>query len=433
MAYAKTTWVDRIVQFSNRFTKTNESSGSVDLTPFTGTVAQAGTPLSAANMNKMEQGIYDAYNTAMPLQREVAILKAYSTVENRIDGPSNVIFDIMDGLNSGSTGRIDLSKANATSAIAASGTTKVVPITGVTTGLAVGQEVTIFDDVNLERRNITALVANTSVSFAAMTNSYKAGALICRSSVIQDTVSKLLKFNGWTHNTAYTNTAASVVGAAYTITGNGRKSVKTTNNWLIAMELNSTIIQVQYSPDNGTTWNALCSISGVAGASPAMAVYGNLVTIVWTISNGIYSNTFDVTTVTNTDKNSSKLLVVTETSINGNLNVTAKPTGIICVTASVISPTYPNSLNVIEVESTTSTVTAWGSPAFLTTTNVTGTDNQSPTIVIKSDGNPVVNFYTATATTWAISSLQWINVGSSNNTTVSSSSNISTGYSRKHS
>lgn len=60
MAYTKTTWVDRIVQFANRYAKTNESSGSVDLTATPGTITQAGTPLSATNMNKIEQGIFDA-------------------------------------------------------------------------------------------------------------------------------------------------------------------------------------------------------------------------------------------------------------------------------------------------------------------------------------------------------------------------------------
>ncbi|MBD0381278.1 hypothetical protein [Paenibacillus sedimenti] len=64
MAYTRTNWVDRLVQFANRFLKSNETSTSVTLTADPGTVTQAGTPLSAANFNKMEQGIYDAHVTA---------------------------------------------------------------------------------------------------------------------------------------------------------------------------------------------------------------------------------------------------------------------------------------------------------------------------------------------------------------------------------
>lgn len=60
MPYVKTTWVDRIVQFANRYTKANETSTSVDLTSNPGTVTTAGTPISAANLNKIEQGIADA-------------------------------------------------------------------------------------------------------------------------------------------------------------------------------------------------------------------------------------------------------------------------------------------------------------------------------------------------------------------------------------
>ena len=60
MPYSKTTWVDRNVQFPNRFTKSNESGTSVDLAANPGTVTNAGTPLSASNLNKIENGIANA-------------------------------------------------------------------------------------------------------------------------------------------------------------------------------------------------------------------------------------------------------------------------------------------------------------------------------------------------------------------------------------
>lgn len=61
MAYTKTTWADRNVQYPARFTKTGETSGEVTLTPSPGTVTAVGTPVSQTNMNKIETGIYDAH------------------------------------------------------------------------------------------------------------------------------------------------------------------------------------------------------------------------------------------------------------------------------------------------------------------------------------------------------------------------------------
>ncbi|WEK53314.1 MAG: hypothetical protein P0Y55_12025 [Candidatus Cohnella colombiensis] len=70
MAYSKTTWFDRIVQFANRYTKSGETSSEVTLVQFTGTVTQAGTVASAALMNKIEQGIADAHTMIDDNQRK---------------------------------------------------------------------------------------------------------------------------------------------------------------------------------------------------------------------------------------------------------------------------------------------------------------------------------------------------------------------------
>ena len=61
MAYIKTSWVARVGTALNRFLKTNESAGSVELTNDPTGVTTAGTPFTVANMNKIEQGIYDAH------------------------------------------------------------------------------------------------------------------------------------------------------------------------------------------------------------------------------------------------------------------------------------------------------------------------------------------------------------------------------------
>lgn len=60
MSYSTTTWVDRIVEFPNRYTKSSETSTQVILTPNSGSIVQTGTPVNASNLNKLEQGVFDA-------------------------------------------------------------------------------------------------------------------------------------------------------------------------------------------------------------------------------------------------------------------------------------------------------------------------------------------------------------------------------------
>ena len=61
MSYTRTTWIARVGTALNRFLKTNESTGSVELTNDPTGVTTAGTPFTVDNMNKIEQGIYDAH------------------------------------------------------------------------------------------------------------------------------------------------------------------------------------------------------------------------------------------------------------------------------------------------------------------------------------------------------------------------------------
>jgi hypothetical protein len=57
VAYTKTNWIDRAVEYARRYAKTGETGTEVTLTPSPGTVTQEGTPVNAANMNKIESGI----------------------------------------------------------------------------------------------------------------------------------------------------------------------------------------------------------------------------------------------------------------------------------------------------------------------------------------------------------------------------------------
>ena len=61
MAYEKTQWEPREGSDLNRFLKEQESARSVMLHNAPNSVTRPGTPFSVKNMNKIEQGIYDAH------------------------------------------------------------------------------------------------------------------------------------------------------------------------------------------------------------------------------------------------------------------------------------------------------------------------------------------------------------------------------------
>lgn len=57
MTYQKTEWKDHLTPFPNRYRATENADGSLTLIEDFGVPAQVGTPISAKNMNKIEEGI----------------------------------------------------------------------------------------------------------------------------------------------------------------------------------------------------------------------------------------------------------------------------------------------------------------------------------------------------------------------------------------
>lgn len=57
MAYEKTIWKDRVVEKPNTYRSVENPDGTITLYPITGQVIEKGTPVSAANLNKIENGI----------------------------------------------------------------------------------------------------------------------------------------------------------------------------------------------------------------------------------------------------------------------------------------------------------------------------------------------------------------------------------------
>lgn len=54
MSYTKTEWKDRVVENARTYTVQNNTGGTITLIPAPGTVTEEGTPVNAANMNKIE-------------------------------------------------------------------------------------------------------------------------------------------------------------------------------------------------------------------------------------------------------------------------------------------------------------------------------------------------------------------------------------------
>src|SRR5690625_1099426 len=59
MSYQPTNWKDRVVQNARTYKMQENDDGTVTLIPAPGEVTEAGTPVDAARMNKIEQGIAD--------------------------------------------------------------------------------------------------------------------------------------------------------------------------------------------------------------------------------------------------------------------------------------------------------------------------------------------------------------------------------------
>lgn len=62
MAYTGTNWQDKIVQNPLTFDVQNNPDGSITLIPKPGAVTQAGTPVNAANLNKLEDNLKTVFD-----------------------------------------------------------------------------------------------------------------------------------------------------------------------------------------------------------------------------------------------------------------------------------------------------------------------------------------------------------------------------------
>lgn len=94
MSYVKTTWKDRMVEKPLTFTQVTNADGTITLTPAEGTIVEAGTPVNASNMNNIETGIEELFQTYA--KKEQAVFTQVTTQNgwfHTVDDPGEYFVD----------------------------------------------------------------------------------------------------------------------------------------------------------------------------------------------------------------------------------------------------------------------------------------------------------------------------------------------------
>ncbi|ERI06454.1 sialidase family protein [Aneurinibacillus aneurinilyticus] len=331
-------------------------------------------------------------NAVYTLQREVANLKAVSELKDRVDGASGFFYDLFDDRNGGSIAKMDNTRTNTTAELSIGSTT--LPVLSVA-GFAVGQEITVFDDTNLERPRIAAINGSTLIITSTLTKSYKKGAMVCRSSVVVDTINHTLKFSGWAYPEKIIRSAVRISDTGVFAISNNRPQ-RLSNGWLVVTVnrggAGQGVIYCYKSEDNGLTWSQLCYFHGSYptyswAGYPSTTSYGTKVSVFFTdLNTRHYSVTFDATTVTNSDLTNKAVLVHT------NANMTYNRSSIIWAPDGVLHAAWStkdtNTYNILYSKSTDGGAT-WAKATQVTTANDEGFEYIEPCIVLL-ENKPII-------------------------------------------
>jgi hypothetical protein len=325
------------------------------------------------------------------LQKEIANLNLQLEASQRVTNGKTFGTDFLNTF--GMT--IDYAKTNIQGATNAGVNT--VAVTNASP-FKVGQEVTIYDDVKLERAVISNISGNNITFTTSLVNSYKDKANVARTMAILDTVNNCLKFGGWATGTTNTVTDATVVASAYDTSGNGgRKLVRLSNGWLVAAVIGNGNVYLYKSEDNGNTWAQLCYLdnSSYNFSDVSIQSYGNkvyLLTILFTTAGKVDSYVIDVPTQTNVNiiwNTNYKYVGLdqNETALGKcSLAINSAGTELHAAWASK-SSTHPNSFNIRYAKGTIETdgSVTWGAVEQIYTMNTSGQNAVNPCIILYND------------------------------------------------
>ena len=167
--YAKEVWQDHIVD--------------------NGFVIQQGTRFNQSRANNIEEGVEFNRNLLIEHERRMLKMQVQFDLLDRAPTNSGTFIDMFDG----SETQLDASSAVSLSPTEAQATIFTVDDAS---HIRPFSEVTIFDDINEEDVLVTDVSGNR-ITVQAVTNSYKKGARIVRSSVSIDTTAKKMLVASW--------------------------------------------------------------------------------------------------------------------------------------------------------------------------------------------------------------------------------------------
>jgi hypothetical protein len=281
---------------------------------------------------------------------------------------------------------IDFTKTTAVGTLAIGQTDITVDSTS---GFKVGQEITVYDDVNLERVVISAIVGDV-LTVSALTKAYKDNANVARSMAVADATNQALKFGGWGNFTTNTVTDATVVNQAYDTSGNGgRKLVRLDNGTLVSVLKNGTSsYHILKSQDDGLNWTEVFSAS-VTLQDVALASSGERVYFILAYTNNTVK-VWEVDLVSNSLVNA--VTVDSSQSAIGNVSLTINVAGTELHAAwASKNATYPNSFNIRYAKGVINAdgSVTWGSVEQVTTRDTSGLNFEQPSLVVHGvTGNP---------------------------------------------
>lgn len=352
------------------------------------------------------------------LMRELSRTRAYSTLKNVTDAANYMLYDRLDGLSSGSIMTLDPMTTNVVGTTAIGIQTVTVLALGTA---AAGQEMTMMDDVNLERPIIQSInVGAKQVTFTTpLTKAYKDQAQLCRSSMAEDTANKLLKFSGWSRLVTFTNTAVTVVASAYYTSGNGGKHlVQLSNGWLVsaASDVLQTNVYFYKSTDLGVTWTQLCWFPFSSIRAFAIVSVGNVVHIITsgnTPETVIGYTHFDASTQTNVSVAGISNPDTGQTSTGAGCSLAIDGSGNLHAAWVSKNATYPSAYNIRYSKSTDNGAT-WAAPIQITSSASSGLNYTNPSINTRSTNDPNIAFTDDTGVSHVSSyiSSSWSSAGS---------------------
>lgn len=301
---------------------------------------------------------------------------------------------------------VDFTKGKTTAQLNAGDTSLEGKVTMSQGTFVAGKKVTVIgrnpadDSIVKEQATITSV---SPLTISPLVNSYKSGAWIKRSTANNTTNG--IKFGGVDDSVIKSVTDATAVNSAYDTSGNGgRKLVKLSNGWLVAV-VKTTDYFYFYKTEKGD-WSdkaQLCFVyqSAIDNNDITLSVKGNRVYALLgqgSSSFAVYSVSFDATTVQNVDLWNNGVLIDNSQTALGNVSLAINEAGTELHAAwASKNSTYSSSFNVRYAKGVINQAdgsVTWGAVEQWTTFNTTGSDCQNPTIFLVGNRPVVIEQHT---------------------------------------